>query len=656
MTRSPSVGLPLSPSLGLPARIGLAMAALCALAAVYLFIASNVLLLGLRVHDGGLHWLAVIEYGALYGHDPRVARWMRLSLAGTGLVVLFGVGAAFRVRPPPLHGRARFATEREIRADGLRAESGLLIGAKGGRYLCFGGTEHVIGYAPTRSGKGVGLVIPNLLNWPDSVVCLDVKRENWDRTAGFRTAHGQEVHLFDPFDEEGRTARYNPLSVVRRDSSDRYDDLQRIATMLFPAETGTDPFWHQSARAAFIAVGGYVAESPGLPLTIGEILRQLSAATDLKPHFAKIIAERRGGPDRLSPRCVQALNDFLAASDNTFQSVRKTVTARLELWFNPRVDRATSASSFDLHALRTRPISIYLAVSPDNLERLSPLLNLFFQQVVDLNTRELPEQNPTLHRQVLLLLDEFPALGNVAVLARGVAFLAGYGLRLLTILQSPSQLRAIYGPDVARNIMTNHAVEVVFTPKDQDVANELSERFGYDTVEGRSRSRPAGLLGSGSRGHTETISEQRRALLLPQELKLVSQDKCFILKAGLRPILADKIRYFSDQRFQARLQPSPRVRARPSPGDGDARWQALSDEVDSLRTELGAITRTLSAPQPVSDNEIRDPSCIPDEAVFNFGDVEVDLAGLSDDEIRNWTIAHIDRQVAASPRTAAMPT
>ncbi|SFL57072.1 type IV secretion system protein VirD4 [Methylorubrum salsuginis] len=655
MTRSPSVGLPLSPSLGWPARIGLSMVALGLLAAVYLFVASNVLLLGLRVHDGGLHWMSVIEYGTLYGHDPRVARWMRLSLLGTGLVFLFGLGAAVRVRPPPLHGRARFATEREIRADGLRAGSGLLLGAKDGRYLCFGGTEHVIGYAPTRSGKGVGLVIPNLLNWPDSVVCLDVKRENWERTAGFRAAHGQEVYLFDPFDEEGRTARYNPLSVVRRDSGDRYDDLQRIATMLFPAETGTDPFWHQSARAAFIAIGGYVAETPGLPLTIGEVLRQLSAAADLKAHFAKAIAERRAGPDRLSPRCVQALNDFLAASDNTFQSVRKTVTARLELWFNPRVDRATAASSFDLQALRTRPISIYLAVSPDNLERLSPLLNLFFQQVVDLNTRELPEQNPTLRRQVLLLLDEFPTLGNVAVLARGVAFLAGYGLRLLTILQSPSQLRAIYGPDVARNIMTNHAVEVVFTPKDQEVANELSERFGYDTVEGRSRSRPSGLLGSGSRGYSETLSEQKRALLLPQELKLVSQDKCFILKAGLRPILADKIRYFTDRRFQARLHPPPRIRIHPSPGDSDARWQALSDEVDSLRTELGAITRTLSAPQPVSDDEIHDPSRIPEDAVFNFGDVEVDLAGLSEDEIRNWTIAHIDRQVAASPRTAALP-
>lgn len=654
MTRSPSVGLPLSAGIGLPAKIALAAVAFCALVSLYLFVASNVLLLGLRVHDGGLHWLSAIDYGALYGQDPRVARWMRLSLFGTGLVFLFGLGAVLRGRPRPLHGRARFASEREIRAAGLRAERGLLLGTKGGRYLCFGGAEHVIGYAPTRSGKGVGLVIPNLLNWPDSVVCLDVKRENWERTAGFRASHGQDVYLFDPFDEEGRTAQYNPLSAVRRDSADRYDDLQRIATMLFPAESGSDPFWYQSARAAFIAIGGYVAETPGLPLTIGEILRQLSVSADLKAHYAKVIAERREGQQRLSPRCIQALNDFLAASDNTFQSVRKTVTARLELWLNPRVDRATSASSFDLCALRTRPISIYLAVSPDNLERLSPLLNLFFQQVVDLNTRELPEQNPALRRQVLLLLDEFPALGNVAVLARGVAFVAGYGLRLLTILQSPSQLRAIYGPDAARNFMTNHAVEVVFTPKDQDVAKELSDRFGYDTVEGRSRSRPWGLFGSGGR-HSETVSEQRRALLLPQELKLVPQDTCFILKAGVAPILADKIRYFADRHFQARLCPPPQVRSQHFASDGGARWLALSDEVESLRTELGAITQTLSAPKRVSDEEIVDPTRIPEDAVFNFGDVEVDLAGLSDEEIRSWTTAHVDRQVVGSVRHAAVP-
>ncbi|WP_244430255.1 type IV secretory system conjugative DNA transfer family protein, partial [Bradyrhizobium liaoningense] len=300
------------------------------------------MLLGLKLHDGGFHWSEIATSWPRYGADTRFDRWLTLSTL-TGLIVVFGLlGAILRHRPPPLHGNARFASEREIKAAGLRSKSGLLLGRKDGKMLCFGGSEHVLLYAPTRAGKGVSYVIPNLLNWPDSVIALDVKKENWDRSAGFRAAHGQEVRLFDPLDENGRTARYNPLGYVRSDPADLYDDLQRIAVMLFPAESRGDPFWFEAARSAFVAIGGFVAETPGLPLTIGEILRQLSATQDLKAHFDKIIANRKGGLSPLSRHCITALNDFLAASENTLNSVRKTVTARLGLWLNPRIDAATS--------------------------------------------------------------------------------------------------------------------------------------------------------------------------------------------------------------------------------------------------------------------------------------------------------------------------
>ncbi|UGY11900.1 type IV secretory system conjugative DNA transfer family protein (plasmid) [Bradyrhizobium septentrionale] len=338
-------------------------------AALFLLVASNVLLLGLRLHDGGLHWSEIATGWPRYGADPRFDRWLTLSTLA-GAVVVFGLlGAIFRHRPLPLHGSARFASEREIKAAGLRSKEGVLLGRKDGALLCFGGSEHVMVYAPTRAGKGVGYVIPNLLNWPDSVVVLDVKKENWDRSAGFRAAHGQEIYLFDPLDENGRTARYNPLGYVRSDPADLYDDLQRISVMLFPAESRGDPFWFEAARSAFVAIGGYVAETPGLPLTIGEILHQLSAAHDLKAHFEKLIASRKSGPSPLSRNCITALNDFLAASENTMNSVRKTVTARLGLWLNPRIDAATSTNDFDLRLLRQRPMSIYLGVTPDNRKR-----------------------------------------------------------------------------------------------------------------------------------------------------------------------------------------------------------------------------------------------------------------------------------------------
>ncbi|MEY9186467.1 MULTISPECIES: type IV secretory system conjugative DNA transfer family protein [Bradyrhizobium] len=390
-----------------------------------------------------------------------------------------------------------------------------------------------------------------------------------------------------------------------------------------------------------MAIGGYVAETPGLPLTIGEILRQLSATQDLKAHFDKIIADRKAGPSPLSRHCITALNDFLAASENTLNSVRKTVTARLGLWLNPRIDAATSTNDFDLRQLRQNPISIYLGVTPDNLDRMAPLLNLFFQQVVDLNTRELPEQNPKLARKVLLLLDEFPALGNVNVLAKSVAFIAGYGIRLLTVVQTPAQLRAIYGIDGARNFMTNHAVEVVFAPKEQDVANELSERIGYQTVNARSRSGPKGLA---MRAISETISEHRRALMLPQELKLLPKSKAFILGTGIPPIIADKIIYYEDKSFLKRLLPAP------VPQMPKERSNALLDaEIKELRSEIAELRAVFRA-RPMTDEEVADPSTIPAGASFDFGDVDVDLDGLSEADMKAWVLNYIDAQAIPPAR------
>jgi type IV secretion system protein VirD4 len=602
-------------------------------AATFLFVASNVSLLGLRAHDGGLHLFDFLGLAPAFGADKRLDRWLTIG-ALAGAIAAFGLlGAVLRARPRPLHGAARFATPHEIEAAGLRAKHGLLLGEAHGRLLTFGGTEHVIVYAPTRSGKGVGVVIPNLLSWSDSVVVLDIKKENFLKTAGFRAQHGQKVYLFDPFDPQGRTGRYNPLSAVRRDPGDLYDDLQRIAGMLFPPDPRGDPFWTEAARSAFIAIGGYTAETPNLPFTIGEILRQLTAASDVKAHFEDVLKARQRGEGALSASCVAALNDFISASENTLQSVRKTVTARLGLWLNPRIDAATSASDFDLSQLRSEAISIYLAVTPDNLDRMAPLLNLFFQQVVDLNARELPEHNPAYSRQLLLLLDEFPSLGHVGVLARSVAFVAGYGIRLLTVLQSPSQLRAIYGAEEAKNFLTNHAVEIVFTPKEHDVAVELSERFGTETVEAKSRSRPWGFS---SRASSETISDHRRPLLLPQELKLTPKSKAFVIMAGAPPILADKLVYYEDRRFTARLAPPPVVEPMPAPNN-----EALASQVLQLRQDVAEL-RAIVIRRPLTDSEIDDPASIPADALSSLADIPLDLEGVSEEALNAWVAGYID--------------
>jgi type IV secretion system protein VirD4 len=484
-----------------------------------------------------------------YRHDPVVLK----PLAGGTLVGTIIAGLMLwwvAKQKPPLHGAARFAKEGEIRRAGFRADDGIVLGKKGGKFLTFGGSEHCIVEAPTRSGKGVGIVIPNLLSWQESVVVLDVKRENWDATAGFRKKYGQAVYLFNPTDPEGRTARYNPLGYIDRTDPDQVViELQKIATMLFvPPERG-EPFWTDSARTAFVGVGAYLAVADQ-PFTIGSIYRLMTTG-DTRGFFKRVLDNRSLD---LSQGCRNALADFTSGADNTFAGIVQTVTSKLSLWLNPRVDAATEESDFDLRELRSKRISIYLGVSPDELDRVAPLYNLLFQQLVDLNVRDLPATRTPL--KILVILDEFARIGRAQVIASAFSYVAGYGIRLLPVIQSRSQLRAVYGEHVANEIVANCGVEVAFTPKELRVANELSERIGYVGQESVTKSLTIhGVLANRSK----SMSDQRRALLLPQELMQFPDSELLLLRGGIPPIHGDKIRYYSDGLFRARVEPAPEV-------------------------------------------------------------------------------------------------
>ncbi|EZP67183.1 Conjugal transfer protein TraG [Sphingomonas paucimobilis] len=484
-----------------------------------------------------------------YRHDPVVLK----ALAGGALVGAIIAGLMLwwvAKRKPPLHGAARFAKEGEIRRAGFRADDGIVLGKKGGKFLTFGGSEHCIVEAPTRSGKGVGIVIPNLLSWQESVVVLDVKRENWGATAGFRKKYGQAVYLFNPTDPEGRTARYNPLGYIDRTDPDQVViELQKIATMLFvPPERG-EPFWTDSARTAFVGVGAYLAVADQ-PFTIGAIYRLMTTG-DTRGFFRRVLDDRSLP---LSQGCRNALADFTSGADNTFAGIVQTVTSKLSLWLNPRVDAATEECDFDLRELRTKRMSIYLGVSPDELDRVAPLYNLLFQQLVDLNVRDLPDETTPL--KILVILDEFARIGRAQVIAGAFSYVAGYGIRLLPVIQSRSQLRAVYGEHVANEIVANCGVEVAFTPKELRVANELSERIGYIGQESVTKSLTIhGVLANRSK----SMSDQRRALLLPQELMQFPDSELLLLRGGIPPIHGDKIRFYADGLFRARVEPAPEV-------------------------------------------------------------------------------------------------
>src|SRR5215471_18776146 len=499
-------------------------------------------------------WLYFMAYG---WHHPVVGQWLMISavsatavpvvLTGARLARGGGLGGANRA----LHGKTRWATRKEMKRAGLYAPfRGLYVGKdKDGRYLRFGGEEHVACYAPSRSGKGVGLVIPNCMLYDGSLVCLDVKKENWAATAGIRKAAGQKVFLFDPLAPDGRTARYNPFGYVRRGTVDAFDDVQRIAQMVFPHVSGDQQFWTDAGRSAFIGAACFLAETPGLPLTFGEVLRLLSSSAEAERMLERIAARRLAGKP-YSEATVKLLEDYLRGSPDLVNSIRKTVTARLSLWANPRVDAATSANDFDLRNLRQYLHAIYIGVTPDNIARLRPLLALLFQQIVDLSVRTLPKHDPTVKYQLLMLLDEFPLLGPLPVLADAFSYVAGYGLRIMLIMQSKVQLRdrALYGPDKAAAILDNCGLEVVFGTKDLGLTEELSARLGFDTVQGSSR--------TGQRfwrmfqRQSETNSEQKRALMLPQEIQKLPASEAILIRPGMFPIRCDRIEYFNDATFK----------------------------------------------------------------------------------------------------------
>ena len=485
-----------------------------------------------------------------YRGDPRVVKAMAGGLLG-GLTLLVGLIYALWARGAPLHGAARFANERELKRHGFRVASGIVVGRKGGRFLTFGGSEHVLVEAPTRSGKGIGIVIPNLLTWAGSVVVLDVKRENYDASAGFRAHYGQQVFLFNPTDRQGRTARYNPLAYIdRNDAQDVIIELQKIATMLFIAPERGEAFWSNGARTGFAGVGAWLAETSDEPLTMGAIYRHLTEG-DARHFFNKILANPKLS---LSTGCRTALADFAGGSENSFADTKKTITNVLGLWLNPLVDAATSASDFDLRDLRKRHISIYLGVSPDELDRIAPLYNLLFQQLIDLNVRELPDDTTPV--PVLVILDEFARLGRASVIASAFSYVAGYGIRLLPVIQSRSQLRGVYGEHVADEIVANCGVEVAFTPKELRVANELSDRIGYVGQESVTKSL---TINGWLANRSKSISEQRRALMLPQELMQFPTTKLILLRGGIPPIIGSKIFFFKSRFFKSRAFPPPEV-------------------------------------------------------------------------------------------------
>lgn len=546
-----------------------AVAGYVALACAAVYLAGVLFLLLNKADPRQAQFDSIVRYWHLYADDGALRRKLlaAMMLSGAGLLIALPGALIAAARPRrSLHGDARFANAAEIDRAGLRGAEGkpaILIGRHRGRFLSLSGQLSVMLAAPTRSGKGVGVVIPNLLNWPDSVVVLDIKGENYDITAGYRAEHGQPVYAFSPFDEDARSHRWNPLTAVRSSPLHRVADLLTIGQVFFPNDGGgttSEAFFNDQARNLFLGLGLVLLESPALPRTIGEMLRQSSGkGRSLKDHLSGLITQRFEEGNPLSDECADALQRLLSNSENTLSSVVATFNAPLTIFADAVVDAATSANDFRLEDVRRHRMSIYVRIPPNRLANARPLLNLFFSQLVSLNTQHLPEQDPTLRVQCLLVNDEFTAMGRVGVITNAAAFLAGYNLRLLTVVQAMSQLDAVYGDREARTFATNHGLQILYAPREQRDADEYSAMLGHFTERATSRGRSRSFRGHGSSTISRNESEQRRALLLPQEFKELGSERLVVIFENCKPILGEKIRYHRDKAFTSRLRPAPAV-------------------------------------------------------------------------------------------------
>ncbi len=503
--------------------------------------------------------MTVVRYWQHYGTDPYTRHWLIGCLVAGAAPAAAGVFYLLRPINRSLHGDARFATLREVANAGLFDERGIILGRWGRRYLVLGRQLAAIIIAPPRSGKGAGLVQPNALSWSGSLIVNDVRRECYRITAGYRRLFSK-VYLFDPLSPKGLTAQWNPISIhyVPDDPPLRVSALQKLANQLSPDPASGDPFWPASCRDLFLGLGLYVIETPALPRTMGEIVRQIMHGADdsVSDHWRRIISERDKVGQPLSSTCKRMLYDFIALSPQTQSSVRKSFTAKLQLWTNPLIDAATSGDSFNFYDLRRKRLSIYLGVNPGDLTRLSLLMNLFFTQLLDANMDTMPEDDPSIKHELLPIMDEFAALGRMPIIENSIQLMGGYGIRPLLIAHSIPQLRAVYGPDQTKNIIACCGARVVYAPNDSEYATDISRELGTFTVDSTSYSRPARSLQAGN----VTRSKVARGLLNPQEVKMMGINNEIVFIEHCPPIFCRKIWYWQRLVFLRRAnRPRPEI-------------------------------------------------------------------------------------------------
>lgn len=524
----------------------------------------------------------------------RVARWVSLAgvIAGSvtaNWLIMQGRDLIER-QSEGLHGSAHWASAREVERTGLLGSgSGVYVGAWKDphhntlRYLRHDGPEHVMAFAPTRSGKGVGLVLPTLLSWPHSALIYDIKGENWALTAGWRRQEaGNHVIKFEPSAMDGSSARFNPLAEVRVGTEREVADVQNIMTMIVdPDGKGLKDHWQKTSQALLVGVALHVLYAEQNK-TLNGIVAFLSDPSRTVADAMKFILDTDhdmtgpgwpnadGSPNYCHPVAAAVARDTLNKAEQEQSGVVSSAISYLTLYRDPIVARNTAVSDFKVRELMNddKPVSLYLVVPPSDKERLRPLIRLVITQIVRGLTEKMQFHDGRsvagYKHRLLLMLDEFPSLGKLDVFEESLAFIAGYGLKAYLIIQDISQLWTAYGKE--ESIFSNCHVRLAYAPNKIETAELLSKMTGTATVVNKSHNiTGSAVLASHKTIQTSIQATQRHLLTADEVMRLPAATKdvhgnvtepgdMLIFMAGQTPIYGKQILYFMDPVFTARAK------------------------------------------------------------------------------------------------------
>jgi len=504
-----------------------------------------------------------------------------------------------------LHGSARWANQSDIEAAGLlpqrpnalqrmlgksaQSNGGVYVGAwldKQGRqhYLRHSGPEHVLCYAPTRSGKGVGLVVPTLLSWSQSAVITDLKGELWAMTSGWRQQHARnKVLRFEPATTSGGVA-WNPLDEIRLATEQEVGDVQNLATLIVdPDGKGLESHWQKTSQALLVGVilhalykakaDGTVASLSGVDAMLADPNRDIAELWMEMATYGHVNGENHSAVGT-------AARDMMDRPEEEAGSVLSTAKSYLALYRDPVVAANTNRSDFRIRDLmhHDQAVSLYIVTQPNDKARLRPLVRVMVNMIIRLlaDKMDFEKGRPVARykHRLLMMLDEFPSLGKLEILQESLAFVAGYGIKCYLICQDINQLRSRetgYGHD--ETITSNCHVQNAYPPNRIETAEHLSKLTGQTTVVKEqittSGRRTSALLGQVSR----TIQEVQRPLLTPDECQRMPGPKknahgeietpgdMVVYVAGYPAIYGKQPLYFKDPTFSARAAVDPPKRS-----------------------------------------------------------------------------------------------